>query len=464
MGYIKQTFKDNETILKSEHLNHIEDGLTSILGQDILFTKDDFVNGSYVGTDLSVSEKNRIRTSLIKATNGDICEFELEDGWLGYIAFQKVSGGNFTVATGWETKVSYEFAQDCEFIVVLKKSDESNITRNNYNSIAKLYSQPTIKLNGANVENSSVKKYFLDEIETTKSSVKELLTEPCLTFVMLSDIHYMVSGEKPKSIDDCVNNILELSKDLQFDFIACLGDITEGDKEQSVIQEWNDHILGQFKKTGIPYYQCIGNHDDNRYKEKFTHEQLYRNFIRNTKNVVFDNKTSMCGTNFYKDYDELNIRCIFLNANNNGSYGYSNDTCNWFAEVVKNTDKRFIVFTHISPIPNQNYGGKYGIDDGSLKIKNICIDHKDRLIILFSGHNHYDASFVDPFLSFTINCQKFENENGDPSLWATGAVKPTRTVGDYTEDCFDVVIVRPISKKINRVRFGAGEDQEYLYE
>ena len=30
MGYNKQTFTDNETVLKAEHLNHIEDGIVAI--------------------------------------------------------------------------------------------------------------------------------------------------------------------------------------------------------------------------------------------------------------------------------------------------------------------------------------------------------------------------------------------------------------------------------------------------
>ena len=30
MGYTKQSFKDNVTVLKAEHLNHIEDGLIAL--------------------------------------------------------------------------------------------------------------------------------------------------------------------------------------------------------------------------------------------------------------------------------------------------------------------------------------------------------------------------------------------------------------------------------------------------
>jgi hypothetical protein len=55
-----------------------------------------------------------------------------------------------------------------------------------------------------------------------------------------------------------------------------------------------------------------------------------------------------------------------------------------------------------------------------------------------------------------MNCQKFENENGDPNLWTEGAVKPQRVAGTESEDCFDIVVVRPESGRIDLARFGAG--------
>lgn len=465
MSYVKQKFYEGQTLTHT-HLNNIEDGLSSILGASVVVAKSEFVNGSYSGTNLTTTEKNRIRTALLQVKAGESCYFALEDGWTGYIAYQTETNGTFTVATTWVQTATFEFPVDCSFIAVHRKDDNSTITPADYNGVTEIRSKPTASIVTSASSNSiEVKEYFQEELETTIASVKECLTEPCLVFPMLSDIHYMVSKQKPKGVDDCINNLFALSKELEFDFIACLGDITEGDQTQEITQNYNDHMMRGFKKIDVPYYHCVGNHDDNRYKEKFTHAQLYRNFIRNTKDVVFDNQTTMCGTNFYKDFDEFNIRCIFLNANSNGSYGYSSDTCDWFDSVVESTTGRFIVFTHIDPNPAHNYGlTRYGNDAGSNRIRQTCADNADKFIILFSGHNHYDASFTDPFLSFTINCQKFENENGDPTLWAEGAVKPTRTMGDATEDCFDIVVVRPIAKKINRIRFGAGDDQEYTYE
>lgn len=419
---------------------------------ECILTKDDFVNGTYSGDQLTTAQKNRIRTELISARAGDVCSISLSEGWTGYIGIQ--NSPSYTVATTWVNSVEYEFAYDCNFIVVLRKDDNSNISPADYDSEVRFikYSQYP----------DAVRDYFWEEIELTKATVMSYMDEPCLVFPMVTDIHYMNSSELPTSINNCANNIKELSRHINFDFIACLGDIVEGNTTQDVTSSHVAHVLSQFEKIGVPYYPCIGNHDDNRYKATFTHSQLYSNYLPLTKDVVFDGSETMCNTNFYKDFDELGLRCIFLNANNNGAYGYSAETCDWFEQVVADSRHQFIVFTHISPVAEQNYGQKYGTDSGSKRISTIC-ETSEKFIIMFSGHNHYDASFTDPFLSVTVNCQKFENENGDPALWAEGAVKPSRAVRDATEDCFDVVVIRPGSKKINRVRFGAGDDEEYTW-
>lgn len=471
MGYVKQNFIDGQ-VLSASQLNKIEEGLTFVLGETKILTKSDFVNGTYSGTNLTTAEKNRIRTALIQVKKGDNCNFQLESGWTGYIATQKESNTSFSVRTEWLNTFSYTFIENCNFILVLRKDTGENITSENYNSNVEITFYETS--DETSNEEVLIQSYFLEEIELTKEEIKSYLTEPCLIFPLLSDIHYKKSVEKPESIDNCINNIFKLSQEINFDFIACLGDVVEGDTSKEITQQYTDHLLYNFKKINVPYYQCIGNHDDNRYKtgESFTHAELYRNYIRNTKQVFFDNKTSMHGTNFYKDFDEFEIRCIFLNSNNNGSYGYSQDTYNWFVDVIENTTFKVIIFTHIDPNYGHNYGYKYGSAGYGSQILEVCNQYKEKIIILFSGHNHGDAVFgleeenipdglpANNFLSFTINCQKFENENGDPNLWAYGTLKPFRQLNTYTEDCFDIIVVRPVEKKINRIRFGADKDTQ----
>lgn len=457
MAYIKQNLNTGD-VFKSEHVGHIEDGIAFISGNRIDLDKNDFVSGTYQGTSLINNSTTRLRTNWIEAKKGSKCCMELQNGWSGYIAIEDPV--EFAVATDWSKRFEYEFSYACRFIVVLKEDSNATISPADYASTTYIVHPGYLKDTGY-----EVKDYYLPEIEATIASVKECLTEPCLVFPMVSDIHYLHAPEQPTSIDFCANNMRALAEELHFDFIACMGDVIEGDTPQKESFVRADHLMTKFKSVGVPYYPCIGNHDDNRYESgaTFNQEQLRRAYLRNTYNVSYDPSVSMKGTSYYKDFDELGIRCFFLTSNTNGAYGYSTETCDWFENAVENSPNRFIVFTHISPVPAQNYGAKYGTDAGSTRIRTACLN-SDKFIMLFSGHNHYDASFTEPFLSFTMNCQKFENENGDPSLWATGAIKPSRVVGEASEDCFDVVVIRPVSKKINRIRFGAGDDQEYTYE
>ena len=366
------------------------------------------------------------------------------------------------------------FGEATDFYVVFRKakahdavwSDEGAqvISKANIPEInASIYTARDYRT-AADAVSTEVKSYFLNEIEKTKISVKSLITEPCLVFPLVTDIHYMYSSERPESFNDCINNICELSKYFNFDFVACLGDMIQGNTPQSTSQIYADHILTQFGRIDAPFYPCVGNHDDNRYYSSgtFTHNQLFMNYIRNTKGVVCD-RTSMCGTNYYKDFPELELRCIFLNANTTGQYGYSYETYTWFNEVTEASPYTFLVFTHISPDPEHNLKASIGDIPGNTYISEIC-QNSDKFIMLFSGHNHYDASFTEPFMACCINNQKFENNSGyGSSYWPSGAVNPQRTLGNATEDCFDVVVVRPISKKINLVRFGAGDDRAFDY-
>ena len=44
-----------------------------------------------------------------------------------------------------------------------------------------------------------------------------------------------------------------------------------------------------------------------------------------------------------------------------------------------------------------------------------------------------------------------------------GAIHNERVEGTATEDCWNIVIIQPNSKKIKIIRFGAWQDKEYTY-
>ena len=311
-------------------------------------------------------------------------------------------------------------------------------------------------------DEEGVKSYYMDEIAKTRSSVNDLITEPCLVFPMITDIHYKSSKECPDLIDITIENMLALSKDIRFDFIACLGDITDGKLSQEETEKLVKHLYDQFMRIDAPFYPCIGNHDDNRYETAFSHSQLHRIYMRNTLEVMFD-QSSMCGTNYYKDFYGLGVRCIFLNANDSGKYGFSDDTCAWLEEAVK-TDYDIYVFSHISPVQAHQYNQTAHKNDERIVA---AIKSAPTFKMLFNGHSHFDSEFTapfndttNPFLAYSLCCNKFQN-GGPDDLWPSQAVRPVRELGTVSEDCFDIVVIRPKSGKVNTVRFGAGVDKEF---
>ena len=326
-----------------------------------------------------------------------------------------------------------------------------------------------IPLSGAPQPQAGVRSYYLDEIAKTKASLYKLMNEPCLVFPMIADIHYKASKDCPDLIDITMENMVALSKDIRFDFIACLGDIVEGDRTQAETESLVDHIYDQFMRINAPYYPAIGNHDENWEHGAFSHQQLHRIYMRNTFDVMFD-QTSMCGTNFYKDFYGLGVRCIFLNSINGGTFGFSEATCGWFEKALDTTFDVY-VFSHVSPVRAHQHDYWYHYNDDRIAE---AIKAAPNFKMFFNGHSHFDCEFTapfntdktagrkyNPFLAYSLTCNKFVNNEQPGKNWPAHASQPFRELGTVTEDCFDIVVIRPKSGKVNTVRFGAGVDREF---
>lgn len=309
-----------------------------------------------------------------------------------------------------------------------------------------------------------VKDYYVEEIEKTKADLRELMTEPCIVFPMITDIHYLATtSDSPRLIDNSISNMLEISKDIRFDFLACLGDLTQGNKPMEETEAEAKYVYNQFRRLGIPYYTSIGNHDTNIYYKVgdtymkdhvFTCSQLYGLYIRDISDVVYD-MSSMCGTNYFKDFYEFKTRLVFLNSNEGDTYGFSDETLAWFTQVM-DTDYDVYVFSHRKP------GTKYHNDVQM----NEVMKNSESFRMLFFGHVHYDCEFsapfteTNPYLAFAQRCNKCYQQNFGES-WPSQAVLAERKVGTASEDCFDVVVIRPQSQRVNLVRFGGGVDREF---
>lgn len=312
------------------------------------------------------------------------------------------------------------------------------------------------------LESVEIEEYYHSEMEDTVSKVRALQTEPNLTFFIITDIHaYYVTGAEELYKKSAVN-MQALAKEIPCDGIINLGDSIEGYALKATAQNYGNQISNAFRAVGLPYYAVIGNHDDNRYNHAINDDRLtvpeqYQLFINPTRKVT----TDTTGLNYFMDFEEFKIRIITLNSVSDYYYNYNVDTRAWLSEVLASlpTGYKVLVLTHVAPVAQWNYNNKLPSNSGDVITALSGVD----TMAIICGHNHVDAVFSTPFNGITLCCEKFENENGDPTLWPAGAVKAQRTLETASEDCWTVCVIRPNSQKINFVRFGAGSDYEIDY-
>lgn len=311
----------------------------------------------------------------------------------------------------------------------------------------------------------TIKDYFTAEMADTVSKVRALQTEPNLTFFVVTDIHAYFATGMETLYKTSVENMRYLLTEVPCDGVINLGDTIDGYPLASTAKEYGNLISNEFRKIGIPYYSVIGNHDDNRYhstsSERLSVGQRYQLLVNPTRGVVPD----LTGLNYYVDFPEFKVRMVCLNSVSDYTYKFTTDTCTWFSSVALNTpdDYGVIVASHVSPFTSWNYSEAVPTNSATIMSALSTYAASKEVIAFITGHNHVDDVFTAPYPGFTLGCEKFENDTSDQDQWPAGAVKPIRTAGTASEDLWTVVVVRPESRKVNLVRFGAGSDYEISY-
>ena len=422
-------------------------------GQILINNSVDMVNGTYDEYYKKYVDRCHCRDIFIPARKGDVIEVlsASHDMLVAIVSDPIAANGVILQNTGWVRSVTM-IAEYDGYYVLLAKSEPQNFN-GSYKIIPSYFTDTT----------ESDDQYDT-EISTTIESVRSKQTEPCVVFALCTDIHYGVSENgNPFLFEKTAENMKKVLKNIRSDFVVCLGDLTEGDTANT--QKYASTVSNLMRNLGVPYLLAIGNHDDNRYySTPFTSADIYKYYNSFVDNKVIVNHDTN-GRDYYIDIPAYNMRFVVLDSNTVGAYGFSSETVSWFENMALDTPNgcACVVFVHESPVPEQNYNNASITNGTAIKDAIVAYKNSGKDIIQFYGHSHCDAAFTSPYLSIGTNCTKFENTNGDQSLWPTGATKPTRTLGNATEDCWDMVIIRPASKKVNCVRFGAGSDREYSF-
>ena len=328
-----------------------------------------------------------------------------------------------------------------------------------------------------------IKSYFEDEMADTISKVKALQTEPCVIMPICTDIHYMSSdndGVAP-TFETMIDNMKYLSTKLRIDSVVCLGDLTDGDVAQATTITRLSHMFDRFREINSPLMFAAGNHDANGYYQTpwFTLNQIAQTQYSNNRN---DAVCSDGTHNWYLDDAAHKIRFIGLCSacaeNTTSRYKYPTGTNTWMTSVLSTVPSGYMVvlLEHLVPIASQNWNNTVQQDAAGVKsaIDTWLNADNSHTLISFMGHSHADYAFTSPWLNIAINCQKTEpsitedytvdaerRAQGDKGV--LGAKHWHNVAGTYKEDCWDVCVIRLVSRKVSMIRFGVGEDREFSY-
>lgn len=315
-------------------------------------------------------------------------------------------------------------------------------------------------------KDTGINPQYKAEMDATIASVHDAITEPALVFPLVTDIHYQSVNN---FFDDCIDNMKAFAESVKCDFILNLGDDTDGNQTQEITLARAYYMRKRFNEIDVPYYHAIGNHDTNYYQShpKLSSDQIYSAYLSNTRGVHFDMTAGE--KNFYRDFDELGIRLVVLDGNHNTAYAFSANTATWLANTALDTDYIVVIGVHFSPIANQNWASKAMTNAPAVASAIQAFVDNGGTVIQFCGHSHVDYAFSTPWLSIHCDCQKFEQVDTSMGGYdhlienADDFDSPARVEGTATEDCWNVIVIKPISRTVDLIRFGAGNDRTYSF-
>lgn len=248
-------------------------------------------------------------------------------------------------------------------------------------------------------------------------------------FAMQSDSHFAGNN------DEIGNNINTLSKIIDLEFYAHLGDIIRGYEDPVLdapenMRECMDEMVRRYLNQAVcPVLMTIGNHDTNvMWYDKFGDEKGFITEIEHYDRVMkplkeYNGEKMVINgrdTYYYMDFEKHNIRVIMLNTINQafskgiykGGFIISEEQIEWFKNEALNTDKQIIVMSHTplsTVLPKNNCSQNSEIIRGEVEK---FIKRGGKFIAYFCGHVHEQYAEYDEngrlHISNVLGCSRCE--------------------------------------------------------
>lgn len=351
---------------------------------------------------------------------------------------------------------------------------------------------------------------YASEINKVVEKVNQI-PDKKFSFVYATDLHVDFK-ENQKVVWPQCEAMVEIANRANVDCVILGGDLLHGISSKEDSLTYLREYTTIFNNAKIPTYVTRGNHDDNAYhndpwippydNKRVPHKYIVWDYDWNREileplargNAIHDLKNPE-SSYYYVDYPEKKIRVIFLDAyaypeEKNGDLSvwsaegwdrFSDWQLKWFAETALDTSKEgwtYILSSHGALIdgfvtgPCSNATIPYEIIKAfhakrkyANKELDINVDYtnvKSNMPLHIFGHTHLDGYHYDKDVNMLmINTGVCAVSEYDCSLATVDyCVSPKRQKGTITEALFDVIIVCE-NGTIHRIRFGAGEDQQF---
>ena len=307
---------------------------------------------------------------------------------------------------------------------------------------------------------------YTEQEDALLNKVTEDRDENTITVTIITDTHFRYQGANIYCNNDLQGMISQIiSKNLNADFIVHMGDVIQGYEEtkaknhNSLAKYWEKQSYGS-----VPVMYCIAHHEMFGAGE----EAAYMNDptantpsncigVCSFSNMWKDATFSSDRTNWYLDYE--NIRFIGLNSVENTVYGFRTYDVAFLHNALQNTDKKIIVFAHVPVIYQKTVVNK----DDVISELNAYVTSGGEVIAYIHGHTHIDniieASSDVKFPLVSVCCALPSKATIPEQSYYSGATVPDRTLGTYSEYCFDVANIHMDTGVIKFFRFGAGSDR-----
>lgn len=374
---------------------------------------------------------------------------------------------------------------------------------NSYCSV--LNTKEELILNDNGIYNLDPERIYLNENQNIKYKVEQQGFG--LSFVFSSDIH--IRNEKELYKMDIIKHCGKFA-----DGIILNGDIINGGTKE-IATDLLIRTIERARNNVSEVYPVVGNHDTNLYYsngstnvEKMINNLMFSNLtLKGLIKPIFDSNHPT-QVYYYVDFPLYKVRMIILNTssvwNDDGSgnitgsvFGFKNEQLNWlgtkaldFSNKNDSEDWGVILFMHQSLI-NDDVVEKFNIDTciivtnllnayktgGTYTINGVTYDFTNQgareIIACFTGHTHYDVVSTNNMLNvpiISISCGMASQSTTDCVVQEEDTPMTTKSApvrsyiyGNLLTECFDVVKVDRINRKIICNRYGAGNSREIDY-